>query len=159
MIITIYWKYLFDRNDEIEFAVLPQKFDRSPKWWSDRIGDRLWYGFDWELIRAEKNRPQWRSDRIGDLTERWFYSNLNGSGTVVILGKQIAFSVHIISLSQFIFCVIRPSESRRRNFSLFIILSENYQRKINFLLMAALIYIGPIRPTYFTTHLSTLEMH
>ena len=30
MIITIYSKYLFDRNDEIEFAVLPQKIDRSP---------------------------------------------------------------------------------------------------------------------------------
>ena len=66
--ITIYWKYPCDRNDESEFAVFPQKFDRSPEWWSDRIGDRLWYGFDWERIRAEKKRPQWRSDRIGDLT-------------------------------------------------------------------------------------------
>ena len=43
MVITIYWKYSFDRNDE-----------SSPEWWSDRIGDRLWYGFDWERIRAEK---------------------------------------------------------------------------------------------------------
>ena len=58
MILEIYWKYSFDRNDEIEFAVLPQKFDRSSEWWSDRIGDRLCYGFDWERIRAEKNRPQ-----------------------------------------------------------------------------------------------------
>ena len=52
----------FDRNDEIEFAVLPQKFDRSPEWWSDRIGDRFWYGFDWERTRAEK------IDRNNDLT-------------------------------------------------------------------------------------------
>ena len=56
MIITIYWKYSFDRNDGSEFAVLQQKFDCSPKSWSDRISDRLWYGFDWERIRAEKNR-------------------------------------------------------------------------------------------------------
>ena len=42
-----------------------------PEWRSDRIGDRLWYGFDWEQIRAEKNRPWWRSDRIVDLTRRW----------------------------------------------------------------------------------------
>ena len=57
MVITIYWKYSFDRNDESELAILPQKFDRSPEWWSDRIGDHLWYDFDWERIRAEKNRP------------------------------------------------------------------------------------------------------
>ena len=57
MVITIYWKYSFDRNDESELAILPQKCDRSPEWWSDRIGDRLWYGFDWERIRAEKKRP------------------------------------------------------------------------------------------------------
>ena len=67
MIITIYWKYPFDRNDEIEFAALPQKFDRSPEGWQDRIGDRLCYGFDWERIRAEKidrnDDPPWWSDR------------------------------------------------------------------------------------------------
>ena len=57
MVITIYWKYSFDRNDESELAILPHKFDRSPEWWSDRIGNRLWYSFDWERIRAEKNRP------------------------------------------------------------------------------------------------------
>ena len=57
MVITIYWKYSFDRNDESELAILPQKCDRSPEWWSDRIGDRLWYGFDWERIQAEKKRP------------------------------------------------------------------------------------------------------
>ena len=68
----IYYYYYY-RNDESEFAVLPQKFDSSPEWWSDRIGDRLWYGFDWERIRAEKNPPQWRSDRIGDLTGRRVY--------------------------------------------------------------------------------------
>ena len=62
MIITIYWVYPFDRNDEGEFAVLPQKFDRGPEWWSDRIGDRLWYCFDWEQIWAEK------IDRNDDLT-------------------------------------------------------------------------------------------
>ena len=71
MIITIYWKYPFDRNDEIEFAVLLQKFDRCLEWWSDRIGDCFWYGFDWERIQAEKKQPQWRTDRIGDLTGRW----------------------------------------------------------------------------------------
>ena len=57
MVITIYWKYSFDRNDESELAILPQTIDRSPEWWSDRIGDRLWYGFDWDWIRAVKNRP------------------------------------------------------------------------------------------------------
>ena len=57
MVITIYWKYSFDRNDESELAILTQKIDRSPEWRSDRIGDRLWYGFDWERIRAEKNWP------------------------------------------------------------------------------------------------------
>ena len=54
MIITMYCKYPFDRNDEIEIAVLPQKFDRSPEWWSHRNGDHLWYGFDWKRIRTEK---------------------------------------------------------------------------------------------------------
>ena len=29
MIIAIYWKNPFDRNDKIEFAVLPQKFNPS----------------------------------------------------------------------------------------------------------------------------------
>ena len=57
MIIMIYWKYTFDRNGEIKLTVLPQKFDRSPEWWSDRICDRPWYGFDSKQIRAEKNRP------------------------------------------------------------------------------------------------------
>ena len=31
----------FDRNDESELAILPQKIDRSPEWRSDRIVDRL----------------------------------------------------------------------------------------------------------------------
>ena len=31
MVITIYWKYSFDRNDESELAILPHKFDRSPE--------------------------------------------------------------------------------------------------------------------------------
>ena len=62
MVIMIYWKYSFDRNDESELAILPQKCDRSPEWWSNRTGDRLWYGFDLERIRAEK------IDRNDDLT-------------------------------------------------------------------------------------------
>ena len=41
MIITIYWKYSFDRNDGRELAVLQQKCDCSPKSWSDRNSDRL----------------------------------------------------------------------------------------------------------------------
>ena len=47
---------------ESELSILPQKIDRSPEWWSDRIGDRLWYGFDGERIQAEKN------DRNDDLS-------------------------------------------------------------------------------------------
>ena len=31
----------FDRNDESEPAILPQKIDRNPEWRSDRIVDRL----------------------------------------------------------------------------------------------------------------------
>ena len=62
MIITIYKKYPFDRNDEIEFAVLPQICDRSPEWWSDRIGDRLWY-----RLTENEFGPK-KIDRNDDLT-------------------------------------------------------------------------------------------
>ena len=47
----------FDRSDESELAILPQKFDRSPELWSKRICDDLRYGFDSEQIRGETNLP------------------------------------------------------------------------------------------------------
>ena len=58
----------FDRSEENELAVLPQKFDRRPEWRSDRICDRLWYGFDGEQTSAKNVTvmavwPHWRSDR------------------------------------------------------------------------------------------------
>ena len=100
----MYWKYPFDRNNEIEIAVLPQKFDRSPEWWSYRIGDRIWYGFDWERIRTEKNRRQWRSDHIGDLTGRW-ESTVFKSEIGVRQGDNLSpllFSIYLSDLESFL---------------------------------------------------------
>ena len=100
MVITIYWKYSFDRHDESELAILPQKIDRSPEWRSDRIGDRLWYSFDWGRIQAEKNRPQWRSDRIGDLTGRWESTVVYPTDHVFIFFRIFIFlQIFLINIS------------------------------------------------------------
>ena len=57
VVITIYWNYIIWPQWLEWTCHFATKNDRRPEWRSDRIVDRLYYGFDWERIQAENNRP------------------------------------------------------------------------------------------------------